>query len=836
MLDKEIVVREDAGVARRGEPVRVSVPFAKGELREPEGARLLDPGGNPAPVQFQALSRWKDGSVQWLLCDFSASVREGGEALYRLVPGAAGAASAGIEIVPGEKLWRVATGGARFEIDAGTLRPFLGVEGAGAGRLAAGGELRFALADGRELQPSVQRIVVECPGPLRATLRLDGRFGAAPGAALFSCRLHFYAQKSLCLVEFTLHNPRPARHPGGLWDLGDPGSLLFRELSFEIVLAQGGLPMLAPEAALPPVRAGGGEKLSLTQLTSGGSQRPGYRLLKGGDTLGDGGRATPVIWCGEGDSGVAALLPRFWQEFPKGVEAGPRAIKLSLFPELGGAHELQGGERKTTAFWLDFSCTPESLAPLRTPLCVLAAPAAVVASGLFPDLPAPRRDLVDRFLAGPGELVARREEIDEFGWRNFGDIFADHEAVYHRGEEPFVSHYNNQYDILSGLYRKFLATGDPLWGGLAADLARHVADIDIYHTEEDREEYNGGVFWHTDHDISAGQPTHRAFSRVHLVVKDPRFFGGGPGAEHCYTSGLLLHYYLTGDPDFRDAVLGLADWCYRSLTGPRLVLATAKKSLRYLSQLRHAKGSIFPRFPLTRGTGNAITASLDAFQLSGDRRYLERAEELVRGALHPLDDIDQRGLGNMEAAWSYTVLLGALAKFLDKKGELEERDDAFAFARASLLAYAGWMEGHEFPYLQKAEFLEYPNETWAAQELRKSVVLYHAARYAPEHRRGPYLEKARALLEAAHADLERFPTSSCTRPVALMLQNGWVERALEHDPPPADPPAALGGSFGAATPRLGTGAVLGRVCRELGDALKETTLKREIAWLRSRLG
>ena len=853
--DKEIIVRESAGLERRCEPVRVSVPFARGELSDPQWAGLYDPQGNPVPVQLQALSRWRDGSVQWLLCDFQATVPPG-ESLFRLARCRERVGGAGVKVVRGEGCWEVDTGCALFTVDARELRPFLAVRVLGMERVAPQQNLSsLRLADGSPLAGRVESVSLESPGALRATLRLKGSFTAA---SRFTLRLTFFAGKSLCLTELTLHNPRAARHVGGRWDLGDPGSLFFSELSLSLGFPDGGASaatIVAGEKAEPlrihdPSRtfsirqesSGGKCRLSPNHLAAGGRlacSAAGYRVEGGDKTLLQGERALPIVRCSIGEGGVGAFLPRFWQEFPKAIEGGRGFLKLSFFPSgMPEPYELQGGERKTSSLWLDFDALEGGLDWMRAPLGAFTAPDDIRRSKVFPDLPpgGAGEDLVDRFLHSPQRLLARREAIDEYGWRHFGELYADHEALYHQGEEPFVSHYNNQYDVLAGLYRKFLATGDARWGELAADLARHVLDIDIYHTDEDREEYNGGLFWHTDHYLSAGLATHRTFSAVHLGVKDPRFFGGGPGAEHCYTSGLLMHYYLTGEPEFREAVLSLADWCYRSLAGPRLVLATLKKSLRYLARLRQARGSLFPRYPLTRGTGNALTACLDAFQLSGDRGYLARAEELIRGALHPLDDIAARGLGNPEAAWSYTVLLGAVAKYLDKKSELQERDEAFALARGGLIAYADWMERHEFPYLQKTELLEYPNETWAAQELRKCVVLYHAARYAPPQKRPGYLEKARLLLAVAREDLERFATSSCTRPVALMLQNGWIAAALERELPVriAGDETAL--RLGSATPKLSGGAVVARVLRELGDALRETTLKRELAWLKSRLG
>ena len=269
-----------------------------------------------------------------------------------------------------------------------------------------------------------------------------------------------------------------------------------------------------------------------------------------------------------------------------------------------------------------------------------------------------------------------------------------------------------------------------------------------------------------------------------------------------------------------------------------------KRSLGYFSLLRHAPGAPFPPYPLTRGTGNAVSAALDAFKVDGERKFLLRAEALLRGALHPGDDIDARNLLQPEAAWSYSVLLAALAKFLELKRELEEFDDAFAFAREALLSYARWMVRNEYPYLQRPEKLEYPNETWAAQELRKCVVLHHAARYAELVERDHFLGKARELWSASAADLSRFPTSRCTRPLALMLQNGWVARAIANPTiefaagyalPEGSAQAPVLLAPGAPTPLVGVGSVSKRILVELGLALRETSLKRELAWLKARL-
>ena len=112
--------------------------------------------------------------------------------------------------------------------------------------------------------------------------------------------------------------------------------------------------------------------------------------------------------------------------------------------------------------------------------------------------------LVNCAIEGPEAFSAKRERIDEFGWRHFGDIYADHEAVAAGGPRRFVSHYNNQYDAVHGFAVQFLRSGDARWWNAMDELARHVVDIDIYHTTRTRRPTTAALFWHTYHYVDAG--------------------------------------------------------------------------------------------------------------------------------------------------------------------------------------------------------------------------------------------------------------------------------------------------------------------------------------------
>jgi hypothetical protein len=313
-----------------------------------------------------------------------------------------------------------------------------------------------------------------------------------------------------------------------------------------------------------------------------------------------------------------------------------------------------------------------------------------------------------------------------------------------------------------------MRSGDLRWWTAMTELAAHVVDIDLYHTVEDRAAYNGGLFWHTFHYKDAGRSSHRTYPRLKGVD------GGGPANEHNYSNGLMLHYLLTGHQGSREGVLQLAEWVlamddgnrtiFRWLTRADTGLASTTVSTDY-----HGPG---------RGAANSIATLLNAFRLTQDRRFFEKAESLIRRCVHPDDDVEGRNLLDVEPRWSYTVFLQVLGRYLDEKILKGEIDDRYGYARASLLRYAAWMVDNEYPYLDKPEILEYPNETWAAQEMRKSDVFKFAARHSTGRERARFLERSEFFFRNSVDTLRVSPTRTLARPVVLMLSYGHMHAAF----------------------------------------------------------
>lgn len=677
--------------------------------------------------------------------------------------------------------------------------------------------------------------------------------------ARFRCKLSFYAN-GLITTEATIHNPRRAKHSGGLWDLGDPGSIHFGAMAVETDTNGSEQYRLTVSPDQPPRQFDADQPLSLHQESSGGEnwnsrnhinaeaqvlpRYRGYRLHHGQNDPEHGLRAEPVIEARTRESIISISLPHFWQNFPSALEADKTTLSAWLFPaDKPEAYELQGGERKTQRVVLGYGLPLEQLKWSHSPLAAVLPPEHYEATGAFPWFnPAAADDrlqsLIHKGIDGSQNFFQKREIIDEFGWRNFGDLFADHETLYQQSDEqPFISHYNNQYDPVYGFARQFALTGDPRWQELMGDLAHHVTDIDIYHTGEDRVEYNNGLFWHTDHYLDAHTATHRTFSKHNTTSSTPGQTGGGPGAEHCYTTGLLYHYWMTGNEDSADAVLELANWMRDSFENKggllAQLLALKKQELPNLKALAKGESPMAHRYPFTRATGNYLNTLLDAWLLTGKQQWRDQAETVIRHSIHPNDDPAQRNLLDVETGWSYLVLLTSISRYLLIKAQHQELDQNSRYAHHALIRYTRWMRENEQPFLAQTDQLEFPNHTWTAQDIRKSYLLYIAS-YLDSEQADEYRKKADAWLTESQNILEASPETDFTRLLVILMQNQGPQQPVAIDGL-ATESGALPPTIAKASPSLTWSTLLNRIFRRAIAGLLAFRPNKEKAWLQARL-
>lgn len=838
LLSIPLLIEERSGVRRILEPVTVGIPLSKGAVFDPCGLVLCDPRGQARDLQARVLARWWDDSIKWVLLDFQASVEANAIAEYLLQycqkpPRAAH----GITVRPGAESVVVDTGGACFFINTRRLKPFDRVVVRGSDIVAEPGS-RIVLADalGREYAPTIRHLCVETAGPLRTTLTLQGTLCSAGQQSLaeFICHLRFFAGHSLVELQWTLRNPRAAQHPGGFWDLGDNGSIYFKDLSLHTPLASD-KPCMVSWTLQPhqPLLRSGSSRLEIYQDSSGGDNWnssnhvnrfgnvmhtfQGFRVTADGVMLEQGKRATPVVYLQDGEKSMAGAIVGFWQNFPKAIEVQNNVLSTRLFPpQYRDVYELQGGEQKTHTIFLQFSDAKDSTGRLdwiHDRLIPRTTPQWFAKTRAF-DYVIPRAEhektspsltsadnLIDSAVKGGNTFFDRRDIIDEYGWRNFGDLYADHEAIGHNGSTPLVAHYNNQYDVIYGASVQYARSGDLRWFHLMNDLAKHVIDIDIYHTQEDRQAFNGGMFWHTEHYADASTATHRAYSKASLGSRSRHLCGGGPSSEHNYTTGLLHYYFLTGDDAARDVVLGLADWVIDMDRAANGILSLFDRRPTGLCSTTVSRDYHGPG----RGCGNSLNALIDAHLLTREKKYLAKAEQLIQRSVHPKDDIQKRNFQDVEYRWSYTVFFQVLGKYLDFKVDKNEIDYMYCYARESLIHYAKWMLDNEVPYKRVLDRVKIPTETWPAQDIRKSNVFKYAAKYSIGPIREVFLRTSDFFFNTGIKDLLSFKTCTLTRPVVLLMTNAFMQSYFELYPNEFTPQPAEDYEFGQPqkfTPQL----------------------------------
>lgn len=815
-LNAPIIIENSSEIERVQEPVTVGIPIPKGVLTEACRLSLVEPIEKTIPLQATSLSTWSDNSIKWLLLDFQIDIKERQvkELLLQQTEEQSFFPEYGLTIQESETELVVDTGSVSFYIPTDIFRPFSQVIVDGQNFLATKKSATVLTGtDNDEYLPVISTWEWETRGLLRSTLKIAGEFvnGKQEEQLRFIARIFFFAGHPSCRIDFTLWNYGAATHPGGLWDLGDTGSFYFKDFSLHFVSDSGNdAKIYLKEDAEVNEECIKTAHLQIYQDSSGGNNWQssnhvncenkvnttfrGYKVFSNQEEIKKGLRAEPTLIIDNGEQRIGAAIRCFWQNFPKALEAVNQAITIRFFPgQFKDVFELQGGERKTHTCLLTFQKSTEQKdisGWMHCPLEIRSTPQWYADSCAVPYLTPENRDADEQLLAligsaieGKNTFFDRREIIDEYGWRNFGDWYADHEAVGYKGSSPLISHYNNQYDGIYGVLCQYLKSGNIDWFTLGDQLCHHVRDIDIYHTDLDKPEYNKGLFWHTEHYLDAQTASHRCFSKRHAAYRDLSCYGGGPAMSHNYAWGLLYHYFLTGEEASREAVLDLLQFVQHQVisntTLTHLGIEVLRKSRTAVKNL--IKGRAIVDFDKVyslngpgRGAGNSLSTLLTAYELSGESNFLHVAENIISICIHPCDNLKKMDMLDVENRWMYTVFLQALGKYLDLTEE-DNNANLWDYARDSLLLYGRWMVENEYLYLEEPEKLEYPNETWAAQEIRKSNVLLLAAKYCNDSKmQDTFIEKAYFFWQGCLNQLQAHDTHKLTRPITILLQNSLI--------------------------------------------------------------
>lgn len=224
-----LVVREHAGVARVSAPVTGGVPVAPFKVKSADELGLFDAEGRPVPTQIVPTVTAPDGTLTWVLVDFTTTLKpnqvkaftlkkalppkptgpavqvDDAEDRITVTTGPLCAAMAKRQFDLFEEVWLDKNGDGRYTDEERLLNP---------DRPARPAALTITDAvTGKTYSSSggpVQRVVLEDSGPMRATVRVDGAFGGEAGETYlqYTARLTFWANSPNVKVLYAIRNTK----------------------------------------------------------------------------------------------------------------------------------------------------------------------------------------------------------------------------------------------------------------------------------------------------------------------------------------------------------------------------------------------------------------------------------------------------------------------------------------------------------------------------------------------------------------------------------------------------------------------------------------------------
>ena len=427
-------------------PVTAGLPLRRAMVSNENTLRIQTQTGLNRPAQFRVTSRWEDGSIRWLLCDFIADLSgAGGVGKYQLNDGGSGSATvSNLSVINGTSTIEVRTGLLAFVVNKVAFRLFESVRidrdsdgqvddecldtAAARGIVISEGGNEFRTD---QLPPT--RIEVEETGPVRCTLVAEGLHR---NASLGQDKLHYiiritaWADLPLVKVSYSFKNmtghgvatatPDAAAAQLAQFVTADAINLdmplQFGAASLNALVA--GHPMAHPAQSLT-----GGEFLDLLQVYNGtqdpadpenpqppgfnpgtgdGSSEPlencwpdqsdaqiGYNLT--GKLTASGQRSPGWMQLAANSLRFTAALREFWQMYPKQMRLQDDGLaRIGIWPEGTWPLQVFAGSMRTHEVLFSFesisTVDPQGgnlrAQMLNDPPTIVPSPAFVATTGI----------------------------------------------------------------------------------------------------------------------------------------------------------------------------------------------------------------------------------------------------------------------------------------------------------------------------------------------------------------------------------------------------------------------------------------------------------------------
>ena len=601
-----ITVKEPSGVDRQGWPVTSGVPLAQGSLSSADQVALFTNDGQELPLQTETLACWPDGSIRWLLLDFQTDLKANERRPFevRFGTGVKRAEVADpVSCQEQDNAVAIQTGPLKMRLDL-NHSSLLGRVGLNGHSVLNDADSGVAITDSSEKEYRLgppESIVVESTGPMRASVRLEGKHLSGDDSLFrYVVRLHAYRGKPYVRCFYTFINDHQE-------------SVMTSVGKLEVYVTRPGGTKgrwSILDEAPSTVTEGDSRLFQLDENHYEQNGKPAGQRAPGWSAVG----------CDA--MGVAMGLREFWQNWPKSLSVDAASQRVGICPDLpgelyanrpleeenklfyhirDGQHTFKIGLAKTHELWFTFlTGQPDTQAlcgffqAAEQPLLATCSPEYACATNAVGPLQPADPDKyfgydpwLDRALDAH---LSRRDKVREYGILNYGDWFG----------ERSVNWGNLEYDFAHGLFLQYLRSGDRRYFSRAEQAARHHIDVDVVHATNPHLKNpwgpapQVGEIW-----LHCLNHTGGYYEDAPLPVSRTYQMGHSTNFGHVWLSGDFDYYHLTGDRRAREVAVQMADAMVRHMP------------TRYGTHIR--------------ALGWPMIMVLHAYEATGDQKYLDAA-------------------------------------------------------------------------------------------------------------------------------------------------------------------------------------------------------------------
>jgi len=464
-------VTEPTASARKAWPVAGGIPFSKGILRDTSDVMLTDANGRKVPAEFTVISRWGDGSVQFLGYTFETATNKTKPVVYTLTDS------------DGKT-------GAVAKVKSKLLDTITGKI------VTADGKVM--LCNPRDGKKTVTRSTA-C-----TTTEVTGKFS---GDAGFGYRLFIRDYPSgISTVQYSIY--------GGKEDT------LIRNIQWE-------LPALnEPEFSN---QSKPGKVFSTLQRDEKNGTGDGFvRDRKANVSIGmrHYREKWPKGMANDDKTLALQLLPPLPADYADSKTLKPLDILIKYYWLKDGNYIY----RRHLELTGSFTVAPADAKPewFKEKLIAAASPEYYCATGVFGNI-APRKagefDYHEKLMeTGFDKFISDRKKVGQYGWMNYGDWYG----------ERYTNWGNNEYDLAFTMALFYARTADQRYLRRGMEMADHHQAVDRFVSDDPmdkrtRYKHSAG---HTGNFFTVADPRFKGFN-LKTVHANPGFdYEGGHNFEH----------------------------------------------------------------------------------------------------------------------------------------------------------------------------------------------------------------------------------------------------------------------------------------------------------------